>query len=49
MNFRGNLLKSRQDGEKFVKKDVKKIKNYPFFCPVDFSKSYRYQTIGSPM
>jgi hypothetical protein len=31
MSFRGNSLKSPQNDEKFMKKDVKKIKNSPFF------------------
>jgi hypothetical protein len=26
MSFRGNLLKSRQKGKKFMKKDVKRVK-----------------------
>jgi hypothetical protein len=31
ISFRENLPKSRQNGEKFVKKDVKRVKNSSFF------------------
>jgi hypothetical protein len=31
MSFRGNLPKSHQNGEKFVMKDEKRSKNFPFF------------------
>jgi hypothetical protein len=30
VSYRGNLTKSRQNGEKFMKKDVKKSKKCPF-------------------
>jgi hypothetical protein len=49
LRFHGNSPKSRQIGEKFVKKDEKRSKNSQFFCPIYLSNSDRYRTIGSPM
>jgi hypothetical protein len=52
MSFRGNSPKNRQNGETFVRKDVKRgtIPKVPnFFCPLDFGISDSYRAIGSPM
>jgi hypothetical protein len=47
MSFCGNLPKSHEIGKKFVKNYVKRVK-IPY-CPLDFSNSDSYRTIGSPM
>jgi hypothetical protein len=48
ISFCGNLPKSCQNGEKFLKKDVKRVKIL-YICLIDFSNSDSYRTIGSPV
>jgi hypothetical protein len=44
----GVSQKTRQNGEKFVKKDTKRV-NISNFGPIDFTQSDSYWTIRSPM
>ncbi len=44
--FLRKFTKKSPEQQKIVKKNAKKVK-FHIFCPIDFSKSDSYQTIGS--